>query len=265
VSHVKICASSRPWTAFEKAFPDSRKKLLVHKHTLPDMQVYARGMLEENVDFQTLAAEDSRCLSLVSEIADRAKGVWLWVFLVVKDLARDVEGSEDYDILRRRLDSVPDGLSAYFEKIMFRIDHLYKQETAQIFLLIIESVQPPLLFAFELLRTERDPGFALNELFPYRTAAEVEKKCKGWIPKLWNRCGDLLTVGVDDTENYIFRYRVEFLHRTVGDWLREDHQDALRESASQTFDATTTLCRICFAITRLTIELALPNNQTSCF
>jgi hypothetical protein len=255
VSHVKICASSRPWTAFNKAFTDTGKKLFVQRHTLEDMKIYVHGMLEENVDFQRLAAEDSRCLSLVPEIADRANGVWLWVYLVVKDLTRDIEGNENYDFLKRRLDAVPSGLEKYFEKIMSRIDDIHKEETAQIFLLIIESVQPPPLLTFELLRTERrDPDFALDEEFQYVPLDEVKRMCDGWIPKIWNRCGDLLIVRIDDTEDYLFRWRVEFLHRTVGDWLRESHQDALRKSASQAFDATMTLCRISFAFARLSIE-----------
>jgi hypothetical protein len=258
VSHIKICASSRPWTAFEKAFTDLHRKLLVQDHTRDDMKLYVQGMLKMNIDFQKLAAEDSRCQSLVSEIANRANGVWLWVYLVVKDLTRDIGGNESYDFLRKRLDAVPNGLEKYFEKIMIRIDDIHKEESSQIFLLILESVRPPPLLALEILRMERkDPNFALGESFPPLTPEDVNRICDSWTPKLWSRCGDLLNVRTDDKADYLFRRRVEFLHRTVGDWLREHHHGALRKGASRNFDATTSLCRISFAFARLAIEMIL--------
>jgi hypothetical protein len=256
--HIKICASSRPWTAFERAFTDPQRKLLVQDHTTEDMKVYVHGILVENIDFQNLAAKDPRCLTLVSEIAKRGNGVWLWVYLVVKDLTRDIEGNEHYDFLKKRLDAVPSKLEDYFEKIMTRIDDIYKEEMAQIFLLTIESVQPPPLLAFELLGAERrDPNFALDNAFPYISHHEVKTICKGWIPKVRNRCGDLLNVRFALDAKYFFRWRVEFLHRTVGDWLLENHLDALREGASTSFDPTTTMCRITFTHLKLVIEWIL--------
>jgi hypothetical protein len=80
-------------------------------------------MLEEHVDFKRLLAEDPRCSLLIPEIASRAQGVWLWVFFVVKDLIHDIEGKEDYDLLKQRLDVVPGKLEESFERIMDRIDN----------------------------------------------------------------------------------------------------------------------------------------------
>lgn len=44
---------------------------------------------------------DSRCAKLVSKIVDRANRVWLWVYLVARDLLRDISDYKDYLQLQR--------------------------------------------------------------------------------------------------------------------------------------------------------------------
>ena len=186
---MKICVSSRPWNAFEKAFNNPQRTLIVQKHTIEDMKVYVHRMLEEHIDFQRLSADDLRCLSLIPEIASRAQGVWLWVFFVVKDLIHDIEGIEDYRLLKQRLDVVLGKLKEYFEKIIDRFDNIHKGEAAQIFLVTIEAIEPPPLYAFTLLDAERqDPNFALATDLCKPLTAELKNICDKWMIKLKSRC-----------------------------------------------------------------------------
>jgi hypothetical protein len=246
--NFKICASSRPWNAFEKAFNDPQRTLIVQKHTIEDMKAYVHGMLEEHVEFQRLSADDPQCLSLIPEIANRAQGVWLWVFLVVKDLIHDIEGKEDYDLLKQRLDAVPSKLEEYFERIMGQIDNFYKREAAQIFLIAIEAVEPILLYGFAHLDIEkRNPNFALATDLRKPLATELEKICDTWRVKLKSRCRDLLKV---QSRSHWSELRVEFLHRTVRDWLRDNHLATLRRQAHEDFDPVISLCRLTLACLR---------------
>jgi hypothetical protein len=203
---------------FEKAFNNPQRTLIVQKYTIEDMKVYVHGMLEEHVDFKRLSADDPRCLSLIPEIASRAQGVWLWVFFVVKALIHDIEGKEDYHLLKQRLDVVPSKLEEYFERIMDRIDNIHKGEAAQIFLIIIKAIEPPPLFAFTLLDAERqNPNFSLEIDLRKPSAAEVKNICDKWTIKLKSRCRDLLKVQSRFGGGDLNDWRVEYLHRTVRD------------------------------------------------
>jgi hypothetical protein len=117
---IKICVSSRPWNHFLDAFDDSKWKLVLEDLTKHDMLEYVHNMLADDRVFAEVAKQDPRCNCLVPQIANKAQGVWLWVYFFVRDLLRDVKGEEDYPFLQRRLDSFPDELEKYFEDILRR-------------------------------------------------------------------------------------------------------------------------------------------------
>jgi hypothetical protein len=68
------------------------------------MRQYVHTMLVENEAFAKIAKKDLRCETLVPQIAEKAQGVWLWVYLVVRDLVRDLKREEEFPLLQRRLD-----------------------------------------------------------------------------------------------------------------------------------------------------------------
>lgn len=108
---VKICVSSRPWNAFLDAFDDSEWKLVLQDLTRNDMRTYVQIMLVRNEIYCKLSKDDKRCETLIPQIAQKAQGVWLWVYLVVRDLLRDLKGGEEFPLLQRRLDSFPTEVS----------------------------------------------------------------------------------------------------------------------------------------------------------
>jgi hypothetical protein len=182
------------------------------------------SMLTENDKFKSLAAKDHRCNTLIFEISQRANGVWLWVFLVVRDLLRDITAKETYDTLERRLNSLPQELNAYFARIMDRIDPFFRADTTRIFLIAVESVRPFPLFALDFLEQEsKDQDYALNMEVRAITADELSAVGKDWRPRLQTRCGDLLGIHTDYSESAFFRTTVDFIHRTARDFLRDNH------------------------------------------
>ncbi|KAF2231119.1 hypothetical protein EV356DRAFT_535809 [Viridothelium virens] len=218
LSNFKLCVSSRPWNAFENALTDSERMLVVQDFTIDDMKHYIRNMLAENVEFKRLVANDARCELLVPELALRAKGVALWVSLVVRDLLRDVSGEEDYTTLEKRLDHIPPTLELYFERIIDQIDPFYREEAAQIFLMAtaVEDVRIP-VFTLYLLELERaNPDYALNKVnitISQEEIGQINRTCR---IKLKTRCRDLLT-GKSPREPgcQITPTLVDFLHRTL--------------------------------------------------
>ena len=88
--HIKVCMSSRPWNVFKDTF-DSCPKLLLEDLTYRDIENYVEAKLRENARFARLR-HDNPCGSseLVSNIVSKARGVFLWVVLVVRSLLEGV-------------------------------------------------------------------------------------------------------------------------------------------------------------------------------
>ncbi|KAF2194685.1 hypothetical protein K469DRAFT_734449 [Zopfia rhizophila CBS 207.26] len=234
---IKICVSSRPWNAFVDAFDDSKWKLVLEELTKHDMWEYVQNMLTKNGDF--------------NKIVEKARGVWLWVFLVVRDLLRDVKGEEDYHFLQRRLDSFPDELEKYFESILGRIDKIHREETARIFRTAVEAVRPLPVLAFKYLGMEQeDPEYFLNVEVSPISQDEAFETARRWRKLLNSRCRDLLEVNSSDSETTFLKYKVDFLHRTVRDFLRDNYQEELRSRTAAHFNPTLSLCKIILALTK---------------
>ncbi|CAP96924.1 hypothetical protein EN45_081780 [Penicillium chrysogenum] len=247
--NFKICASSRPWMAFEEELSCPDWMFVLQDFTKNDMKNYVKSTLLENDKFKSLAERDPRCNSLIPEISQRAKGVWLWVFLVVRDLLRDITSRETYDTLEKRLDSLPQELNEYFSRIMDRIDPFFRVDTARIFLIAVESVRPFPLFSLSFLKHEsRDRDYALNMQVKTATVDEISAVCADWRPRLQTRCGDLLSVQKDDSEPAFFGTTVDFIHRTARDFLRDNHHIIFQRYVLKDFCGKKTLSRMLLAM-----------------
>jgi len=107
-SNLKICVSSRLWNAFEKAFGNRHeKKLLLQEFTRDDIRLYVEETLKESESFLELAGQDSRYQQLIEDIVERASGVFLWVYLVVRSLLRGLTDDNSIALMRMRLDTLP--------------------------------------------------------------------------------------------------------------------------------------------------------------
>ncbi|KAE8375567.1 hypothetical protein BDV26DRAFT_294952 [Aspergillus bertholletiae] len=251
-ANVKICASSRPWVAFEKDLSSSEQMFVLQDFTRQDMKNYVEAMLVQNDTFKTLAENDPRCHNLVSEITQRANGVWLWVFLVVRDLLRDITARETYGTLEARLNSLPQELNEYFSRIMERIDPFFRPDTARIFLIAVDSARPFPLYALKFLEMDsKNENYALELQSEGITAGELSTVCRDWRPRLQTRCGDLLTIHTDNSEDVFYRTTVDFIHRTARDFLRDNHHTMLQTFVPKGFNGKKTLCRMLLAMLKI--------------
>ncbi|KAK4201018.1 hypothetical protein QBC40DRAFT_348184 [Triangularia verruculosa] len=237
---IKLCVSSRPRPLLDDFFDGNRKTLTISDHTKDDMRRYVLHRLQPNAKFQKFRACDPVCGEIISIIADIAKGVWLWVFLVTRDLVRAVNRNEGITKLREILDRFPEDLEAYFKFIIDGVHPIHKQDMARIFLITVEEVQPLPLFAFSLLEREKlDPLYAMKApISPLVGLAADEVKVQK--DRLHNRCSDLLIV--DDGPHPVFLdHPVDFLHRTVRDYLRDCHYQQLTDILKSQFQPLVSL------------------------
>jgi hypothetical protein len=220
---VKLCVSSRPWTVFlDRYSTNKRPKIIVEDHTSRDIRLYTSGMLAQDARFHRLAAVESNAYSLVYEILERADGVFLWVFLVVRTLLRGLTEHDDKAELERRLGEMPSDLNAYFRKMFDNIDSVYRPEAMRVFQMIAvvgQHAQCPLIFIYFISREVLDSGYGLGAKVCTMTETEIAKahdKARSYLNK-WGR--DLLEISMPAPRYGHWIENVGVSHRTVRDFL----------------------------------------------
>ena len=243
LSNVKICISSRPWPAFETAFgADETKKLYLHELTKHDIMRYVESKLNKNEHYCQAKTQDPIYGELVSKIADKAKGVFLWVYLVVRSLLEGFENGDSNPFLHERVDELPEELEDLFRRMLDGIDKRYEAKSAQTLLIALTtpSMLPIMTYAFldEALSNPQQicEAAALpltDNQIAYRqsqTVRQVNAITKG-----------LLEVSDSDRSRHPYvRGSIDFLHRTVKDFLVE-YRATLIERAGPKFQVHVTL------------------------
>jgi hypothetical protein len=137
IPNIKLCVSSRPWTAFENAFGKSSNRIRLEDLTRPDIVRYVSDHLEP---YASLSNQDD----LIRRVSDKAKGVFLWVYLVVAALKERIEARNDSKQLLKCLEQFPNELEDRFRQSIFRrIHETWRIETAQALKMALLIFQTP--------------------------------------------------------------------------------------------------------------------------
>lgn len=244
LSDIKICLSSRPWNVFEDAFgKNMEQKLSLHEHTKEDIKLYIQNNLEEDDRFAKLITEDDRYQELVTDIMNKAQGVFLWVFLVVRSLLRGLTNSDTILDLEKRLTMLPIDLEKYFRHMLDSTEDVYHEQAAQIFQICLAAVEPPSLMTLSYFE-EENPDYAFRMTIHPLDKTYVLRRCRQLQKRVKARCNDLLEITYEKSSDAILSYKVDFLHRTVRDFLQtKDMQMLLEGRISKIFDADDYLCK----------------------
>lgn len=237
--NVKICVASRPWEAFRDAFQQG-PSLAMQKLTKNDITTYIRGRFARCEAFNERKAVSSAALDqLLKDIALKAKGVFLWVSIVVRLLIQDMVDGRNLDQLQKTLGSLPDDISRLYTEIWQSIDP-GKIEASSRFLQIKIATTNIMRLDAELmwLTDEKrlplgiDPREVLDAIKPILTR------------KLASFTKGVLEISSSGT--------VEFLHRTAHDWSQQpDTWSALCENTKVTADFDPSLALLRAFITHL--------------
>ncbi|KAK4165459.1 hypothetical protein QBC43DRAFT_351029 [Cladorrhinum sp. PSN259] len=212
---IKLCVASRPWNIFEEKFgTEESLKIYVHEFTEDDIRLYAEGRLRGHARWAQLAVDNKvNATELLAEITKRAKGVFLWVFLVTRLLR---EGMTNYDTiadLQKRLNTIPEDLEQFFKQILSSVEPFYhdKMEGTLQLALTAQGPMDSEVYLFHDLEYEDGPNYYLKHKVEPWTMNEWYDFKKPFPWRLSSRCKGLLEIN---------RGKVEFLHRTVRDFLR---------------------------------------------
>ena len=154
--NIKVCISSRPWTEFVDAYGSAtRRTIKLEDLTKNDIKLYVLDHFNADRRFQ-LNSNDPKYLDLVDEIARRARGVFLWVFLVVRSLLEGLVYADRISDLRRRLDAFPEDLEGFFQKMLDSVPKIYRAQTSQAFKVALVPSHPlPVLITLSWMTSKR--------------------------------------------------------------------------------------------------------------
>jgi hypothetical protein len=214
--NVMICAASRPELVFEESFYD-KPQLKLEDLTRPDIHIFATEQLGDNVYFRDLQrVKPKEAQGLISNITDKASGVFLWVRLVVVSLLTGLRDGDTLPDLEDRLMALPSDLEALFKRILDKLETIYFKQAAKLFQLCLAALLPPSLITLDL--ADDDFKIALRqeveEFEPEKLAYDASLMRR----RLISRCKGLLEVA--DT-TFGPDSRVHLLHRTVRDFFKD--------------------------------------------
>lgn len=226
--NIKILASSRPWLVFQDAFKNC-PKLILQDLTRNDIQIFAHDSLYNHPRFsRLLSLEPERAPMLVTDIVNKASGVFLWVYLVVRSLMEGLTNADRMSDLQRRLEGLPADLEQYFLHILTSLDQFYLQQASQLFRFALEARKPLLVLTYSYLEESDGDHILTREIKPLSKEEEITR-CEEFERRLNSRCKGLLECRkrqacdeYSDTRGVIaeqINFEVDFLHRTVRDFL----------------------------------------------
>ncbi|OIW32071.1 hypothetical protein CONLIGDRAFT_612403 [Coniochaeta ligniaria NRRL 30616] len=257
----KICVASRPWNVFETELGKNElQKLYIHELTQDDIRKYVTDRLHQHPQWSEACSEDVRSHTLVQEIAERSHGVFLWVFLVTRQLREGLVNGDTFDDLLKRLESIPTDLEQFFKHILDSVDpfyHVNMARTLQIALVAVDNRGFPVpILAFHDMEYH-DTDYALNQpVIPF-TPEEAREFLRPTRRRLNGRCKGLLEIHNDS---------IQFLHRTLWDFLKTGEMASyLSNKAGSQFSANTSLLKAYVAFLKRGRSWDLPDKHCSHF
>lgn len=139
-AEVKVCLSSRPDRSYTEAFGSSAM-LRLQDLTKSDIREYVWDKLQRWL--HTESADDVS--KILDSIVLKAKGIFLWVELVVKALITGLENDDILVQLEMRVESTPSGIEALYTRMLSNIDVTYHKDAALLFQMALANLTQSLL------------------------------------------------------------------------------------------------------------------------
>ena len=175
-------------------------------------------------------------------------------------MLRGLTEHDSIEELGQRLQDIPKDLEAFSQKILESVDEFYKPCMAKALLLTLHAAESLPLLSFWCLRIDMANFQWVSTLHLERWRVPKVRRVHEDAPACvneWSR--DLLKVNwlggeapeITSVVGAILAARVEFLHRSVRDFLRTPEvQSTIMKQAGPSFDPWLILCRLTLALTK---------------
>lgn len=243
-ANLKICISSRPWNVFEDAFgQDPLRKGYLHHLTRNDIRNYSRQRLENHPRWNVVISQTSKAVLLIEDIIERARGVFLWVFLVTKLLREGLTNDDSYSDLQKRLQSFPVDLEPFFKQMLDSVEPFYHQKMAQTLQIAVAARKPlnALIYSFHDQEGD-DEDYPLHLPIHEALPESIDIRRIQITRRINGRCRGLL-------EEH--KHHIHFLHRTVRDFLMtREMADYISQKSGSEFIASFSILKAYTAWTK---------------
>jgi hypothetical protein len=81
--------------------------------TRKDIETYNGDILANHKNFKKLVQRALKCTTLVEELIEHAKGVFLWIHLATHDFLDGIRNDDRFSDLQKRLCKLPKKLEAF--------------------------------------------------------------------------------------------------------------------------------------------------------
>ncbi|KAI9677340.1 MAG: hypothetical protein M1822_008147 [Bathelium mastoideum] len=132
-NNLQICASSRPHVDFEEEF-DSCARLQMEHETEHDIREYVQGQFRAFID-----RHGKSYTYLVDDIVSNSRGLFVWVKLACIEILRAARRGEDIEMLSKRLESMPQELDDFYQRMLDLLDPEERQEAQAMLAITISS------------------------------------------------------------------------------------------------------------------------------
>lgn len=259
--NIKLCVSSRPWNQFHHTIGQTNSgSLQLHTLTKSDIELFARESIQKyrcsvRSNFQEPQYDD-----LVNEIVQRAQGVFLWVRLVIRSLRDGLMNDDQISLLRKRLEELPSDLEEFFAHILSSVDGVYRECMARTFLTALAVPEPLEMIHYCFLEAE-DLEFGWKLPFSPLEDENLADRLDRTRWRLNGRYKGLLEPSIDNYSQPDRFKRVEFLHRTLRDFLTQPKIKTMLEShVPPDFDPHIAACGAYFAELKFAFKRLIPLN-----
>jgi hypothetical protein len=222
-ANLKVCVSSREIPPFENAF-SPRRRLRLQDLTRGDIESFIHARIQ-SFWVPNQAEGDDAEQNLVSKVADKASGVFLWVALVLETLQDGCRNGDRLKGLLEKIDDMPPEIESLYEHLLGSIrtkaDRRAVYRTFDMVVQITEKGGTGIsLLQYSFLdEFEDNPVFAINApVNKWDTTtrkSEELSRLERARNRLRGQCKCLLEVNKSNEH-------IAFVHRSAYDFVRED-------------------------------------------
>lgn len=243
---VKFCISSRPEIPIEREL-HKYPKLKLQELTRDDIKTYVDGLLEDARRRGLLSENKAQQQKLAEQVLDKASGVFLWVFLVMKNILAGLGSQDDWPELRQSLDLLPDDIIELYNHMWDRLgdrQEIYRQTAALYF--SFRSRYPLSIFEV-MVATSPDVRKTYLEDESQIPEKELVELCEKTRSRILTRSTGMLEIvnepptsantDIRTTLSHFYHFtKVNFVHRTALDFLTQSRAGQSILNASKTSD-----------------------------
>ncbi|KAI1850353.1 hypothetical protein JX266_004211 [Neoarthrinium moseri] len=231
---IKVCVASRPWTEFDDEFYGN-PLLEMHLLTFDDLRSFVKTQLDENRGFDEMRRIYSEEADLlVDDVVTKARGVFLWVSLVMETLLECLTAGDSMTDLKDCIRALPLDISSLYDSIWARILPQNKAKASWMIQLSVASYGPLSSFSMWLAEEITSRKVRIDDLVGIKSLSVKTVK-----RRLASRTRGLLEIPEGGTF-------VDFPHRTARDWALQAHvwEDICSSYGENAYDPYMTLFEI---------------------